>query len=498
MKLYLTTLLVTASTWLAAQETNVFLQRDFWQAKPSVKEIKQKIKEGHDPSASGPHGFDGVSYGIIDNAPLESIKYMLQQEGNHVDKLSHGGLPYLPWAAYKGNLELMEHLLTLGADPHAKNSGGTNMLLMAAIGGVEDLKIYDLILENGVDVNYRNEQEANALLLLASSNASDPASFQYFLDQGIALDSEDKEGNGLINYAARGGNLAVMKMGVTRGLDYGKINSKGENALFYASYGRKRSKVQLETFQYLESLGLEADIVNWEGKTPLHNAVRRGNVDIIDYFLERGVNINQIDEEGNTALINAIGSDLTNVEKIVPLVSNVNHQNQLGHSALTKAVKSGSREAFDLLLEKGANLKHRDAKGNSLLYYAFKDFRSSKKEEYDYFISTLRKSGLEGTEVDEEDNTLAHIAVENNNLFLLQKAIALGADVNHKNKNGLSSLHLAAMQASDNRLITELLASGANKNMLTQFEESAFDLANQNEQLTSNNVDIDVLKVTQE
>lgn len=497
MKAYLTTILILLSTSLVAQDNNIFLNRDFWKSKPSVKEIKQKIKEGHDPSASGPHGFDGVSYGIIDNAPLASIKYMLKQEGNPVDKLSHGGLAYLPWAAYKGNLELMEHLIELGADPHAKNTGGTNMFLMAALGGVEDQKVYDLILKNGVDINYRNSNGANALLLLASSNANNTSTFEYLLSKGISLESEDEDGNGLINYASRGGNLPIMKMGVAKGLNYDKINSKGENALFYASYGRKRSKVQLETFQYLESLGLEADMVNWEGKTPLHNAIRRGNINVIDYFLERGVNINQIDEHGNTALMNAIGGDIENIEKIIPLVSSVNHKNHEGHSALTMAIKVGSKEAFDLLLKSGADLKHTDVKGNNLLHYAFRDFRSSKKEVYSHIISTLHQNQVKSSLVDEEGNTLAHMAVEKNSLFLLKQAIALGADINHKNKDGLSSLHLAAMQASDNQLITELMESGANKNILTQFEESAFDLANQNEQLTSNNVDINVLKITE-
>ena len=35
---------------------------------------------------------------------------MLSLDGNPVDKPTHGGIPYLLWASYKGNLELVQHL----------------------------------------------------------------------------------------------------------------------------------------------------------------------------------------------------------------------------------------------------------------------------------------------------------------------------------------------------------------------------------------------------
>ena len=111
-----------------AQNTTKFLNRDFWKSEPSVLDIKKKMKEGHDPTEKGPFSFDGVAYAIIDNAPLESIQYMLSLEGNPVTKPTHGGLKYLHWAACKGNIEVMKHLLKLGADPNASASRGTNML----------------------------------------------------------------------------------------------------------------------------------------------------------------------------------------------------------------------------------------------------------------------------------------------------------------------------------------------------------------------------------
>ena len=150
---------------LQAQKENIFLNRDFWKAKPSVSDIQQKIKEGHDPTEKNAFAFDGTAYGIISDAPLESITYMLSLEGNPVTKLTHGGLTYLLWASYKGNKALIKHLLDLGSDPQFSNSRGTNMLLMAAIGGVTEPTVYDLILQQGISLDYKNEIGANAMLV---------------------------------------------------------------------------------------------------------------------------------------------------------------------------------------------------------------------------------------------------------------------------------------------------------------------------------------------
>ncbi|MEM8886823.1 MAG: ankyrin repeat domain-containing protein [Bacteroidota bacterium] len=495
MRLFILSLIVCICGSLHAQDSNIFLQRSFWKGKPSVEDIQQKIKEGHDPAESGSHGFDGVSYGIIDDAPLESIAFMLEQEGNPLEKPTHGGVSYLLWASYKGNLPVMEHLIGKGANVHMATSRGTNILSMAAIGGVEDKKVYDLIFSNGVKVAYNNSIGSNALHLLAGSGADDKAIYTYLAEKGISWDSKDQEGNGIFNYAARGGNMDIMKWCVEKGLDYTSLNTKGENALFFAAYGRKRSTIQLETFKYLEELGLDVDVVNWEGQSPLHHAIRRADVEVLEFFLERGVNVNQIDKYGNTALINAAGGKLPMLEKILPLVDDVNHQNHKGHSALNMAILRSSTSSFDLLVEHGADIQVVDERNNNLFYHAFKNFSPKREKTTEHFIQALSEKGLKLTDGFYEGNSLAHLAVEKNSPYLLEKAISLGANINQTNEMGLSPLHLAAMTSTDGDLISILLDAGADKNILTEFEESAYELATENEMLDKNEVSLSSLKI---
>ncbi|MEM1124778.1 MAG: ankyrin repeat domain-containing protein, partial [Bacteroidota bacterium] len=448
---------------LLAQDTpeNIFHERSFWKAQPSVELVKAKIAEGHNPTEKNDFGFDAVSYGIIDKAPNETLQYLLTLEGNPVTKPTHGDITYLLWSAYKGNIEMVNHLLDLGSDIQLATSRGTNILLLTAIGGVEDKSMYDLILSKGVKIDYENASGTNVLLSLAGSDADDETLFQYLVDKGLSWDTKDDAGNGLFNYAARAGNMAIMKMCVAKGLDYTSMNEKGENALLFAAYGRKRSEVLLETFTYLDELGLDVDVVNWEGQTPLHNAVRRGSPEIIAFFVERGVNVNQIDKAGNTAFINSVWGKVENVQKLRPLIKNINQVNHDGHSALSKAVVGARKEAFNYLTAEKADITLLDAAGNDLMSLAFQNYSSRRADNLKYIIDGLVEKGLTIKTAYAGGNTLAHYAVKKNSMYLLEKAIELGVDLNLKNDLGITSLHLAAMKAHDNELIDKLLAAGA-------------------------------------
>ncbi|MEM9546526.1 MAG: ankyrin repeat domain-containing protein [Bacteroidota bacterium] len=476
-------------------EKNIFLDREFWQSEPTVEIIKSKIDEGHDPAEKDLFSFDGVSYGIIDKAPLESIKYMLSLEGNPVDKPTHGDVTYLLWSAYKGNIPLVEHLIELGSDIQFTTNRGTNILLMCGFGGQQDIALYDLLIKNGVDIHYTNSSGNNIMLALAGSDANDENIFHYLNKKGLAWNYKDNAGNGFFHYAARAGNLQNMNLSLLQDIDFTGLNSKGENAMFYAAYGRKRSEVLLQTFNYLDSLGLDSDVVNWEGQTPLHHAVRRGSPEVIDFFLDRGVNVNQIDKNGNTAFMNAAKSKVENVEKLFPLVKNPDHINHDGHSALSNAVSYANKEAFDFLITKDADISIIDNKGNDLLSLAFQSYSERRKEKIKYIIDALISMGLPSKMAYSEGNTLAHYAIEKNNIYLIEKAIELGADLNHKNDLGLTSLHFAAMKADDHKIIDLLLEAGADKKILTDYKESTYELAVENEILQANQIDISQLQL---
>ena len=90
---------------IQAQTKNIFFERSFWQEKPTIQLVEEKIKEGNSATALNPNGFDAVTYATLASAPNKVIKYLLTKKGNDVNKITHDKRTYVFWAAYKNNVE---------------------------------------------------------------------------------------------------------------------------------------------------------------------------------------------------------------------------------------------------------------------------------------------------------------------------------------------------------------------------------------------------------
>src|SRR5689334_8729411 len=97
------------------QSNNTLLNPSFWQNQPGVEAVKAEVAKGNSPSEMNAMSMDPVVVAINAGAPGESIVYLLQQEGNDVNKITHDSRTYIFWAATRGNTEVMEYLLSKGA-----------------------------------------------------------------------------------------------------------------------------------------------------------------------------------------------------------------------------------------------------------------------------------------------------------------------------------------------------------------------------------------------
>ncbi|CAG2221111.1 unnamed protein product [Mytilus edulis] len=71
------------------------------------------------------------------------------------------------------------------------------------------------------------------------------------------------------------------------------------------------------------------------GKSVLHAACRGGNVDIIEYFLNRGCDIDHVDNEGETPYLTAFREkDKEVINILMKYNCDVNISNKKGHNAL--------------------------------------------------------------------------------------------------------------------------------------------------------------------
>lgn len=470
---------------------NTLLNQSFWQTKPDVEAVKAEITKGNDPAEQNAMAMDPVVTAINAGAPDESIIYLLEQKGNNVDKLTHDSRTYIFWAALKGNVAVMQYLIKKGAKVNIEDSHGMSPFNFAASAGQQNTKVYDLLLQNGQNVKTDLTEDGANALLLGVANDTDFKLTTYFQSKGLSIKSKDANGNTAFDYAARAGNIGIMKILLEKGVGY------TDNAMLMAAQGGRRGGNSLEVFQYLESVGIKATVISRNRENVLHAIVRRpGSTAIIQYFLSKGVNINQADNKGNTVFMNASAhnQDTGTIALLLPLVKDINQKNNAGAGALALAVRNNIAGVAGYLINHGADAQAADAKGNTLVSYLFEGYNPRQAKDFESKLNLLKAKGFSITTNPADGNTLYHLAVSKNDLNLLKAASTYGADINAKNQEGLTALHKAAMMAKDDSIIKYLLSAGAQKDIKTSFNETAYDLASENEALSKSSKSIDFLK----
>jgi ankyrin repeat protein len=284
-------------SFAASAQRNTLLEQSFWRTQPNAEAVKAEVAKGSNPSELNRQAMDAVVIAINTGAPNETIKYLLEQPGNDVNKITHDGRIYLHWATAKGNIEIMQLLIDKGSKASMVDAHGTTPLNFAAGNGLTP-EVIDLCVKAGANLKKDVNQDGANVLLLAVAGDKDLAITNYLVSKGLDIKSVDKNGNNIFGYAARSGNVNLLKALAQKGI------TPNDNAIVVASQGGRRgTTLSLEFFEYLESLGVKPTATTKAGENVLHFLVRRPNQkEIIEHFLAKGVNVNQADEEGNTLL----------------------------------------------------------------------------------------------------------------------------------------------------------------------------------------------------
>ncbi|SFU45726.1 Ankyrin repeat [Pustulibacterium marinum] len=484
------------TTGLWAQQ-NALLDRAFWGNNPSVAEVQAAIKKGNSPVEMNNRSFDAIATAIMADAPMEDIQYLVSLKETDINTITHDGRTYIFWAAYKNNLPLVKYLVENGATVNLKDGHGIPLMNFATYGKVTDVAMYDYLIAKGADVQLTTKDGAT-VFLLAMQYIQDDSLIKFFESHGLSSETEDANGNNAMFYAARSGNATMLKTLKARGINYKKQNKAGENIILYAAHGTRGGNANLETYEYLKGLGVPVNTVSAEGDTPLLLAA--GNAKdprVIQFFIDNGINVNATNKAGDNALINAAQRNSYDVVKILAdKTKDVNHSNKDDKTALMYAVQGNDTQTVALLLDKGAKVSAVDNDGHTLLYYWVNErgARGVKPTPNIEKLQLLKEHGFDISKAEPNGNNLWHLAVEKGSFELMEMAKESNVAINAKNNEGYTPLLLAAMNAKNTEILEFLVANGADTKSTTDFEETAYDLAAENEVLKKNKASLTFLK----
>ena len=103
-------------------------------------------------------------------------------------------------------------------------------------------------------------------------------------------------------------------------------------------------------------------------------------------------------------------------------------------------------------------------------------------------LNLLTSKGLKVDAPQKNGNTLYHLAILKNSIPLINKINSFKLDINAKNKNGYTALQNAVMTSKNTQILKRLIELGANTKITTEFNETIYDLAIENEAIKNENL----------
>ncbi|XP_071094922.1 putative ankyrin repeat protein RF_0381 [Haliotis cracherodii] len=432
---------------------------------------------------------------------VEVVKYIHSQ--NIIDIESRGAFEETPlmFAAEFGKGEVFSYLMEIGANISKVDRGSENILHLSCKGG--NVEIVDYVLkQNVIDLNSREKEGMTPLLLSAYLGESD--AFDLLIGRGADISSVNDFGDNILHFSCRGGNVDIVKYVLKQNVvDIESRDNEGMTPVLLAAFWGKR-----DAFDLLIGRGADTKVVNINGDNILHNSCRGGNVDIVKSVLKQNVvDISSRDNEGMTPVLLAAffgerdafdlligrGADISGVndfgENILHFscrggnvdivkyvlkqnVVDINSRDNEGMTPVLLAAFWGERDAFDLLIGRGADTKVVNINGDNILHLSCKggnleivkyvlkqdivDIESRDNEgmtpvllaaflgERDAFDLLIGR-GADTSRVDDHGDNILHLSCRGGNVDIVKYVLKQNiVDINSEGRDGKTPVKLAA------------------------------------------------------
>uniref|UniRef100_A0A3Q2W849 Poly [ADP-ribose] polymerase n=1 Tax=Haplochromis burtoni TaxID=8153 RepID=A0A3Q2W849_HAPBU len=362
----------------------------------------------------------------------------LLQTGANVHARDDGGLIPLHNACSFGHSEVVSLLLCQGADPNARDNWNYTPLHEAAIKGKIDVCI--VLLQHGADPNIRNTDGKSALDL------AEPSAKAVLTGQFPVCPL----------HAASGNEEKLMALLTPLNVNCHASDGRKSTPLHLAA-GYNRVRI----VQLLLQHGADVHAKDKGGLVPLHNACSYGHYEVTELLLKHGACVNAMDLWQFTPLHEAASKNRVEVCSLL-----------LSHGADPTLLNCHSKSSVDMAPT--PELKERltyEFKGHSLLQAAREADMAKAKKTLALEIINFKHPHTH--------ETALHCAVASphpKRKQVTELLLRKGANVNEKNKDFMTPLHVAAERAH-NDIMEVLQKHGAKVNALDTLGQTALHRA---------------------
>lgn len=335
---------------------------------------------------------------------------------------------------------------------------------------------------SGVDLSLILERSARGNFLI----------FKYLVEQKNAFITPET-----MFYAAQNCQYGILEYLLNRGLD---INVKIRNN--YIIYEPLRTE-NIEMVKFILSKGFKTYVLDSNKRNLLFRVNMRNGIEMMKILIKSGVKVNQKDENGQTVLFEAVANGTD--EMIMFLVkngANIEMKDNEGNTPLLYAITHANRKRVIFLCEtlnanksvvnsSGMNVTHLCAMNDNIAlleYFANNDVNFDLPDKtkstpllrgagFGRIVTYLVAIGADVNFRNKDGWTPLARAVDNDSIVSVQELIRRGANVDVVDKKKWSPLHRAAYKGYTN-IVRCLLKNGANIELKNDAGLTAAELTN--------------------
>jgi ankyrin repeat protein len=389
------------------------------------------------------HG-NNLIFDAVANGNMDIIRKVGSLKEVNINQMNEDRTTVLHKEVVIKNHDLALLLMDLGANPTLIDKNGKSLLFYVLDKGIKNISIFEKAVHLGYNLNHKSGD--NKTLLMESIN--------YFIN----TPKDDFE--------MKICHLEMITELIRLGVNVDALDNNNENAFFLATRSEDRELIN----SFLDHCNVNLNHQNNQGDTVLLILVLNGirNSDLIKLYLEKGANPDLVNQSGKSIieiLIDIIlysenrkplefeyeillneNAEYANVlENILRNYNvNINKLNSKGQPLFFDAILHFNFKLFKLLRTKNINLNQKDKDGNNIIFklmeYNEKNLIGDKK----LYLNTIKNLINAGVDINAKNNeglSALHIAVGEKCEYTIRLLLEMRADCLVTDKQGRSIIH---------------------------------------------------------